>query len=459
MDTLKNLGDGLSLRWSTPEDTEKIAKLVGDVFRNMARNNEDDSPNFRMMDQISIVMRGDFPYQTPYDIAVVEDTHKPERPIVACSCLWQHTWNYGSIPFTAGRPEIVATDPAYRNRGLVRHIFALLHERSDGRGDLMQGITGIPYFYRQFGYEMVLDLDVQGKASVAQLPEKKADEQELCILRPATLDDIPVLTTLHNQNRGDSLIWHEASEDFWRYIINYWSDPSNQRQDRTLVGINLQAHLILDSADNILGMVVLGHHRWRSGLGVYELALAEQTNLHRILPSLLRALRAYGEQCPTMFVDAPAFSEISFWLGRTHPLYDLIGADIAPRDENFYAWYIRVPNVPAFIHKIAPVLEKRLAQSIFTDHTGELCIDFYRGGLRLVFDQGKLTVAEPWQSPAFEGLADAGFPPLIFLQLLLGYRSLTELNQIFPDVKAKENVRLLIDTLFPKQHSLLMPMG
>lgn len=44
----------------------------------------------------------------------------------------------------------------------------------------------------------------------------------------------------------------------------------------------------------------------------------------------------------------------------------------------------------------------------------------------------------------------AGCPPLVFTQLLLGYRSLAELRAIFPDVYAEPEAALLIDILFPK---------
>ncbi len=54
---------------------------------------------------------------------------------------------------------MVATDARYRNRGLVRALFEMIHARSSAEGHLVQAITGIPYFYRQFGYEYVLDLD------------------------------------------------------------------------------------------------------------------------------------------------------------------------------------------------------------------------------------------------------------------------------------------------------------
>jgi len=43
--------------------------------------------------------------------------------------------------------------------------------------------------------------------------------------------------------------------------------------------------------------------------------------------------------------------------------------------------------------------------------------------------------------------------------LLLGYRSLDELRAIFPDVWAKDDKRLLIDLLFPKQPSIVEPLS
>ncbi|HRW11340.1 MAG TPA: GNAT family N-acetyltransferase [Caldilineaceae bacterium] len=452
--TSKELGDGLLLRWSTAADTDRIAALTGHVFR----RNEDEPPNTAMANQMRVVMRGDHPYMTPQDFAVIEDTTKVERPLVACTCLWQHTWSYAGIPFTAGRPEFVASLPDYRHRGLIRHIFQFIHEQSDGRGDLMQGITGIPYFYRQFGYEMVLDLGACRSAFVSLIPGLKEGEMEAWTLRPATHEDVPLITRLHSANRTTSLLWHEASEAYWHYLVGYWDDPTSRHEGQLMVNINTYPHMIVDQSDTIVGFVGVDHHRWRR-LAVTALGLTAGTNLQALMPSLLRAIQRYGQDAPTFREDAPPMTEISFVLGRSHPLYDLMGTAIAPRADQPYAWYIRVPDVPAFIRHIAPVLEERLAQSVLTGHSGELLIDFYRGGLRLHFEQGKLVTAEPWRAPAFEDRAKAGFPPLVFLQLLLGYRSLTELRQIFPDVWAETEVHLLLDTLFPQQPSNLMPMG
>ena len=59
--------------------------------------------------------------------------------------LISQTWAYEGIPFEVGRPELVGTLPEYRNRGLVRAQFEEVHRWSAARGELVQGITGIPY--------------------------------------------------------------------------------------------------------------------------------------------------------------------------------------------------------------------------------------------------------------------------------------------------------------------------
>lgn len=115
---------------------------------------------------------------------------------------------------------------------------------------------------------------------------------------------------------------------------------------------------------------------------------------------------------------------------------------------------MRVPNLHAFLKHIAPALEKRLANSAAAGYTGELKLTFYRGGLRLAFENGRLTTAEPWQAPIYNANANAGFPPLVFLQLLFGRRSLDQLCDAFPDVWT-DNTGMLLNTLFPARPSFV----
>jgi hypothetical protein len=45
------------------------------------------------------------------------------------------------------------------------------------------------------------------------------------------------------------------------------------------------------------------------------------------------------------------------------------------------------------------------------------------------------------------------------LQLLFGYRDLTELRHAFPDVWTKGEARALLPTLFPRRASWVVPLG
>ena len=119
---------------------------------------EDEPLNSRMVDSVRTQMSGDFPLMGPLDYAVIEDTGKAGNPLVACTCLWRQKWEYEGIAFGVGQPEFVATHPDYRHRGLIRILFAMLHARSEAEGHLVQGITGISHFYRQFGYEYALEI-------------------------------------------------------------------------------------------------------------------------------------------------------------------------------------------------------------------------------------------------------------------------------------------------------------
>jgi len=119
-----------------------------------------------------------------------------------------------------------------------------------------------------------------------------------------------------------------------------------------------------------------------------------------------------------------------------------------------------VPNLPDFLQHVACVLEQRLAESVLVGHTGELKISFYRHGLRLAFEKGRMTKVEPWK-PTYGDGDSAAFPDLTFLQLLFGYRSLEELDYAFADCWTKnDEARALLKILFPKQPSFAhWPVG
>ena len=144
-------------------------------------------------------------------------------------------------------------------------------------------------------------------------------------------------------------------------------------------------------------------------------------------------------------------------MGPDHALFAALGPYLAPEYKYRYAWWMRIPDVPAFLWHIAPVLERRLMASALAGFSGAACLDFYRDGVRLAFEHGKLTTAEPWRKPLWDE-GQAGFPPYVFTQLLLGYRSFMELRHIYKDVWAEGVERTLLETLFPPRPSYMLPL-
>lgn len=441
----RDLGAGLVERWSTRDDVEKIALLASMVFRDA----EEDAPNPRAAEAVRRQMSGDYPLMGPGDYALVEDTSKEGCPVVASTCLWRQTWEYEGIPFGVGQPEYVMTDSAYRHRGLIRSLFAMLHARSEAEGHLVQAITGISYFYRQFGYEYALELEGRRVAYLDRVPSIPEGTPEPYTLRAATPEDIPRIMELYNQRRAESMVWPQAPENFWRYQLAESASPN-------LTGKQACVRLLVDAAGTTLGYLIVATRRWEKELPVWAVDIAPGVNWQEVLFPLLRALQRYGEQIPAMSPEAEQLRGISFILRGAHPIYEVLGQQIAPLVEAPYAWYVRVPDLLAFLRLIAPVLEKRLAASPAAYYSGELKLDLYRSGLRLVFERGRLAQLEPWRAPLYKNNFDVQCPPLVFLQLLFGYRSLDELRAAFPDVQAPGHADLLLRALFPKKVSWMM---
>jgi hypothetical protein len=317
---------------------------------------------------------------------------------------------------------------------------------------LAQGITGISYYYRQFGYEYALDLGGRRSVYLAAIPQLKPGETEPYALRDATPADLPQVMALYDRERARGPISAQIDADYWHWLLE-GPNPAT--------GEGWNTRLIVRRGDN--GAAPLGYlltNRWRHGdrLGVIGMALEPGVSLPTLLPSVLRALQALALALPASKPDAPAAARISFALFGSHPVYDALGAELTADIEPPYAWYVRVPDLPRLIRRIAPALERRLAASSASGYTGELTLDFYRSGLRLVFDQGLLTDAADFRAEGWDPEYQAGFPPLVFLQLLFGRRSLAELRYAFPDVWANQIARPLLEALFPARPAWVLPL-
>jgi hypothetical protein len=438
---LRDLGDGLILRHGRAADAEELADFNAFIFRNTERN----EPNERLAWWTRDLALSHATVK-PEDFTVVEDTRSGK---IVSSFVWiSQRWSYDGIEFGVGRPEMVGTHPDYRNRGVVRAQFEVAHEWSAQRNEMIQVITGIPYFYRQFGYEMTMQLGGGRAGYKVHLPKLKKDEAEPYTLRPATLADLPFIMSLYAQRAQRSLVDCVRDEAMWRYELEGKSEKNVNR---------VEFRIVETPQGEAVGL--LGHpvNLWGQTMTAVLYEVKAGTSWVAVTPSVMRYLWATGEAFNERD-KKDGVNEMLFALGLNHPVYDAM-KDHLPRLDHPYAWYIRVPDIVAFLRHIAPALERHLAASVVAGHSGELKLSFYRSGAKLTFEQGRIASIEPWKPTADDG-GSAAFPGYTFLQVLFGWRSLDEVRYAFPDCWAGGNAsRALVDALFPKRDSEVWPIA
>jgi hypothetical protein len=435
----RDLGEGLILRRSTLADAEPLADFNKMIFREPPMTEPDELVAAWTRDLLS----GRHPTFGADDYMIVEEAATGR--IVSAMCLISQTWTYDGIPFGVGRPETVGTEPEYRKRGLVRRQFEVMHALSAERGELVQAITGIPYYYRQFGYEMAMELGGGRQGNAANIAKLKEGEVERFRLRPAVEADLPFVLELEAHAARQNLVYCPRDEVLWRYEL--WGKSAKN-------GDRLDWSIVETAAGEAVGLLGSAITLWGTRLGITYFELKPGVSWVEVAPGVLRGVKASGEALAAR--ENKTLTDIFFCLGEEHPICRITAARL-PEARRVYAWYLRVPDLLGFLRHITPALERRLARSLAAGHTGELKLSFYRDGLRLAFEKGRVATIEPWM-PAHADDGSAGFPGRTFLQILFGYRSLDALRAAFPDLWYEgDDARALLEALFPVQRSVFWP--
>ncbi len=438
------LTDGLVLRCATPDDANTLAD-----FNAVIHNDQNPGqPDARIWAWTYDLLAKPHPTLKPADFTIIEEaaTHK----IVSSMNLIPQTWSYAGIPFQVGRPELVGTLPEYRDRGLVRLQFEVIHRWSAQRGDKVQAITGIPYYYRLFGYEMAMNLHGGRIGYSSLVPHLKEGEQEPFRFRLATEADIPLLSQLLSIGNQRQLVACDWDASLWRYELNTKSENN----------VNREVIRVIETVEGKpCGFFVHPPYTWGDMMMLHLYELLPEFSWQEVTPSVVRQLEYLYEQYPDPHVEKKPFAAFGFWLGEDHPVYQAIPS-LLPRYRKPYAWYLRVADVPDFLRLVTPVLEKRLSISPMAGYSGELKITFYRTGVRLVLQKGKLVTIEAWKPTPVGHSGDIAFPPHTFLQLLFGYRTMEMLRYSFADIWSdKEEYYVLLDSMFPRQPSDFWPVS
>jgi predicted N-acetyltransferase YhbS len=392
--------NAVDLRQAGPDDVEAILEL------NRAGNGE------HIKAEMDVVFRLGGMAPEDYAVAVVDGK------VVATVGLLATTLRLGSVTLPVGQPEYIATDPSHQGQGLARRLLAMVQEWSEMRGDLVQVITGVAYFYRQYGYSYGL----VRPPTLAIPPEHGLAMPTGWQVRSAEARDVGRIKELQDQAQSRVDVALSFADNLWRPFLEMPAAPLTVA--------------VYDERVEAVGRVRLAPG---SPVAVQALAASRMSPVVG-LQAILAGVRA-GYPGATLVVADREGSPTR--------------AVVAPYDRpaERRGWlYVRLPSVVGLLSALTPVLDERLARSanVLELESGELVISWYRGSARLRLEHGR--VVEVSAVPAVhepddeDGVAVGVAPDLVPL-LLFGEGGVLALED-HPDVYLGR-MRPLMTALFP----------
>jgi len=329
-------------------------------------------------------------------------------------------WSIGGVQLKVAEMGCVATLPKYRHLGLQRRLVNEFHKRAAEQKYDLCAIEGIPYYYRQFGYEYALPLDEEAKIELNKIPHHEATVQ----IRPFIEEDIPKAMKLLARSQKKFYVHSIRDEHIWRM----------QQKTSLTSADRFEGYAVEKDADMIACFRTIIKPESK------ELILSEATDAEGCaVDTILSFLLDTGKQHGLATLSA----RTSYHDSITKQLVSLGAVQRIPP----YAWQIRIVDYERIFQKMKPLFEERLAASSLSGLTEKLDFNFYRHAIQVTIENG---IVEDVQKIDNNEDRTIRINPQVFVQLLLGHRSREGLEQIYPDVIVRSSHKHLIDVLFPK---------
>lgn len=347
-------------------------------------------------------------------------------------------WNYEDIPLKNLELGWVGTLKAYRRKGLNKllynHFENLLHSCSYD----LSTIQGIPYYYRQFGYDFIIPMDHTVWTRTNQIQPFNAEsppEYMKLDIRPAEEKDIPIMMDLLDELNQKLLVYASRSPELWKLqetIKKQWENDFQTYvvvdNSKTIGYFRLVKKISKDSSPN------------KSTMTVIESSIPSFNGVLRTLQFLYA--EAVQDDIPLIGSQGPSFNTLSKNMEN-------IGGTGKP----WWKYQVRIPSMTSFLRKISPVLERRLKDTMFEGLTYNVIMNTFRNCYKLQFVNGKISDVSNLGPQEVNDNQAFRAPPNDLARLVLGAYSIKELEQNNIDFIVRGEVRLITEALFPKKES------
>lgn len=391
------LNGGLTLRTAEERDLDQVCALLAE------RGDPADAEDL-------VLVAGD-PHEGLESVMVVADGDR----IVSTATLLRETVEIGGVATPAGQVEMVATDRSYEHRGLVRALMDEAHRRSNARGDLLQVMIGIPFFYRQFGYSYSMPIPLTRELHTAPAVDGAIT------VRPAMEADIPAMAALQDAAQAGADVRMPHSPGCWRWVVRRaGSEQLVAERDGRVVAT---ARRTPPGEDTVVGEIA-----------------GDAAGIRAILATSTAPGEATIIERPGTALDA---------------VLDAIATPTPLPDRTREWFYARVDAVAPLLDHLRPVLLQRF-RTAGLEGRHDVLLSSWRSHVRFTIDSEEVSsvvAGGPEQAPGVKG--GAGVPPDLVAPLLLGPFGAAGLEARHADVRLNR-IRDLMETLFPPVRSDLL---
>lgn len=422
-----DLGNGLILRCLEESDRESLlehvktvfdASLVGGSVVRLTEQLLDHYPGFALQDNF-----------------VVVDTTR-DHQIIAWLCLLRKTCVFAGVELSYGQVDMVGTQKEYRNRGIMRQLSQALDDRAAEYDLPFLVVLGIPYFYKKLGYEYAIPLEESIRIPLKRISSLQKGEEEVVHIEkvesPTTFKAYLAIRTKRNAYLD---LYQQIPISYLQLYSPYKLGDSDEVRHFYLV--KKKGEII----GNFYFIMRFGYLRIRE-LYIEDIAA---------IPGILRCASeiATSYKVPLTIAKPAQEALIPY-------LEEIAGTKLTEP----YAWYVKIPSVKKYLEHIIPILETRVKQSSYQGLDASIRINNYQAGIEITFKKGKLNDLTELSRRDIQNSTypiDLHIPPNYLIQLLLGYRTLEELEAITFDVICVGKTKHLLNTLFPKVKASFTP--
>lgn len=418
-DALPASSDKYFVRPGRPDDVDAVVSLNESVhpYPGVGSWTRD------LFERHPTVQAGDF---------VIAESRADRRVAAALVAIGQR-WMVDGASVPAVQVELVGTDPRDRGHGLTGLLLDAVHRRCRSTETPLQLISGIPYFYRRFGYEYAVRSGDAIDIPAAAVDAASGPSDAELLIRPAVVSDALALADVDRAAALLHTVTSPRDERAWRYELTGRRPDSLPR---------VEVSVLTDRRGVVRGYLVTSPRIGSDG----ELKVFAATCVgDRMLPGpwlvMLRHLALIG--ATSARTSQRVFTSLRMFLPEGHELTRLAPHGSPRRTDD---WYARSDDLRKLLQLRLSAQRRQAPWSMPT-----LLIDTYHEIIRLRFRDGRLYAVDATPRDPLGTAGDVTAPPAAVLQLVLGYASPQELLHRWPDMTVRNPAALeFLTAAFPK---------